>query len=292
VSSIERTSFGRGLWRVVRQLGVVAMLVLLTSAASADTRTDFLVRMLGTSSQFRVRAQAALALGSRPKDASVLTALSSGLRDEHPAVRAASASALEQLADAVAVPWLERARQDRDPSVRSAVTKALQSMRAGRDRAPSVPSTNPNPVTDGASFYVAVGIPNAKALKLGEGLAADLRTHVATQVLQIAGVRIAPAEESNAEAQRVVAQRRLAGYHLESSVTSLEARSDGSIRAQVSVVVATYPGRDIRAMLTGAATIVGGGQGDSDKLEVISAAFTGALRRLPQAMQAGLARAP
>ncbi|MFM2417950.1 MAG: hypothetical protein RL385_2673 [Pseudomonadota bacterium] len=289
---MERTSFGCRLWRLLRQIGVVALLLALANAASADTRTDFLVRMLGTSSQFRVRAQAALALGSRPKEASVLTALSNGLRDEHPAVRAASASALEQLSDAVAMPWLEKARQDRDPSVRSAVAKAIQSLRAGRDRLPSVANTIPTPPTDGASYYVAVGVPSAKALKLGDVLAKDLRTHVTTQVLQIAGVRIAPAEESTAEAQRVVAQRRLAGYHLESAVTSLEERSDGSIRAQVSVVVATYPGRDIRAMLTGAATIVGGGQGNSDKLEVISAAFTGALRRLPQAMQAGLARAP
>jgi hypothetical protein len=64
------------------------------------------------------------------------------------------------------------------------------------------------------------------------------------------------------------------------------------VRAQVSVIVGTYPGRDMRAMLSGAATVSGGGSGDSTRLEAVQAAYSGALRRLPQAMQAGLARAP
>jgi hypothetical protein len=47
----------------------------------------------------------------------------------------------------------------------------------------------------------------------------------------------------------------------------------------------------MRVMLSGAATVSGAGSSEQAKLQAAEAAFTGALRRLPQAMQAGLASA-
>jgi hypothetical protein len=119
-----------------------------------------------------------------------------------------------------------------------------------------------------------------------------LREHVARQVGQIAGVKLAPENEDKKAAESVLGAQKLVGYFIDSSVTSIETRPDGSVRAQVSVIVGTYPGRDIRAMLSGAATLSGGGSSESAKVQAIEAAYVGALRRLPQAMQAGLARAP
>jgi hypothetical protein len=102
---------------------------------------------------------------------------------------------------------------------------------------------------------------------------------------------LAPENEAPKAAERVLRSEKLVGYFVDSSVTKIETRPDGSVRAQVSVIIGTYPGRDIRAMLSGAATVSGGGTGEAAKLQAVEAAFTGALRRLPQAMQAGLARA-
>jgi hypothetical protein len=115
---------------------------------------------------------------------------------------------------------------------------------------------------------------------------------VATQVAQIQGVRLAPENEDRKAAERVISSGKLVGYFVDSSVTNIEIKPDGAVRAQVSVVVGTYPGRDIRAMLTGGATLSGGGSGEDAKVQAVQAAFTGALRKLPQAMQAGIARAP
>src|SRR4051812_20327491 len=91
----------------------------------ADSKSDFLVRMLATSSQFRVRAQAALALAANNEPA-VIQALTKSLRgDEHPAVRAASASALERLRAPSSLSALRAALRDEDKTVRAAAQRAV-----------------------------------------------------------------------------------------------------------------------------------------------------------------------
>src|SRR5689334_15704301 len=72
-------------------------LLLSPHGALADARSDYLVRLLAGSTQFRVRAQAAISLGSVEPAASVVSALSKALSDEHPAVRAAAANSLGRL---------------------------------------------------------------------------------------------------------------------------------------------------------------------------------------------------
>lgn len=266
---------------------LVALLLAFASSTLADARTDFLIRMLSTSAQFRVRAQAALALGgSKPVDSAIVRALSTSLTDAHPAVRAASAAALERLRDPGSLPALRAAQSDSDGAVRAAVRSALTAIEPAGTRPQPVVPTPSGPAT----YYVGVGLPGSQA-GLSSGALRSLREHVAEQVRQISGVRLAPENEDRGTAERVLGSQKLVGYFIDSSVTSVETRSDGSIRAQVSVIVGTYPGRDMRAMLSGAATLMGGGTDESAKIQAVQAAYAGALRRLPQAMQAGLARA-
>lgn len=256
----------------------------------ADSRTDFLVKMLSTSDQFRVRAQAALALAGI-QEPTITTALIRALRkDEHPAVRAASASALERSAGVAVVAALKDAQRDPDPAVRAAAKKAVQEI----DRIASAKSSQPtdsHQPSGGSVFYVGIGLPGSQVPSLSPAVLRGLREHLSREVVQIAGVRLAPENEPRGAAERELRSQKLVGYFIDSSVTSLETKPDGSIRAQVSVIVGTYPGRDMRAMLSGAATI-SGGSGEETRLEAVQAAYTGALRRLPQAMQAGIARAP
>ena len=79
-------------------------LVLWASAGAADARSDYLIRLLRGSSQFRVRAQAAISLGNTDPSAEVLAALSLSLKDEHPAVRAAAATSTSWTARSPARP--------------------------------------------------------------------------------------------------------------------------------------------------------------------------------------------
>jgi hypothetical protein len=100
----------------------------------------------------------------------------------------------------------------------------------------------------------------------------------------VTGVEIAPERESNAQARTVVQRRRLAGFYLDASIVSLGENANG-MRAEVSVIVATYPGRDMRSILRGAATVPGG-RGPEAERQALEGAIRGALRSLSQALAA------
>jgi len=272
------------------RLAAILLSLLVATTAVADARTDFLVRMLSTSTQFRVRVQAALALGAQSPDAKIVGALARALGDGHPSVRAASATALERLNDGSALPALRNAQRDRDSDVRRAVDKAIASISGssgGQRPDTGGGEVGPAPTPSGpATYYVGVGIPGDRV-----GLPATeisrLHDYVVRTVQAIEGVVIAPERESESAARSVISQRRLAGFYVDGSVTKVEVRPDGAVRAEVSVVVGMYPGRSIKAMLSGAATVPGGGSSPVARQRAIEGAFTGALRRLPQAMRAG-----
>jgi len=250
------------------------------SSARADARSDYLVQLLNGSSQFRVRAQAAISLGAVKADAKVVEALGRALRDEHPAVRAAAANSLGRIEDPASLSALKAATNDPEAPVRTAVAAAVARVEAAKRASGGMATTPPVP-SGPARYYVAIGAPASRATGVSDS---DLKTAhqvLRTRVQEIEGVVLAPPNESNSSAEQVLKSRKLKGFYLESSVTSIENKPDGGVRAVVSLVVATYPGRDIRAMMQGAATALGGGD---IKSQAVEAAFKSALRQLPQAM--------
>jgi len=271
-------------------LSLVAALLTLSSpvVVEADARSDYLVRLLRTSNAFRVRAQAALSLGRVENDPAVVRALSQSLGDDHPAVRAASAASLEQIRDPSALAALRNARRDSDSSVRTAVGRAIRTLErvaSSRPRSTTVPDSG-DPQGP-ARYYVGVGMPGTQ-----EGISrqtlSSARDFIKSRVRSLDGVVVAPENESTGAARRVLRSRRLTGYYLDSSIVRIENRNGGT-RAVVSVIVNTYPGRDMRVILQGAATVQGA-SGASAQRQAIEGALTGALRRLPQAFAAGDAR--
>ena len=105
-----------------------------------------------------------------------------------------------------------------------------------------------------------------------------LRERVST----IDGVLVlAPPDEPPSQVRSVLRARNLRGYYIESSVTSLERSPAAAFAPPVSVIVATYPDRAMRAIMQGAATAMGGGD---SKTQAMAAALKSALNQLPQAM--------
>jgi hypothetical protein len=269
----------------------VTVLVLATTAY-ADARTDFLVNALRTSPMFRVRAQAAMSLGSVRAEPQVIAALTSALEDEHPAVRAAAAAALERQGDPSVLPALRRSADDREAAVRTAVTRAIAALERVQSNArATTPSTSPGTETADASsgrarYYVAVGRPGTNIRTVSPATLDGLRTFIAQQARSIPGVELAPEGERRADANRVLRSRGLVGYFLDSSILELEERPGGGVRARVSVVVQTYPDRNIRSMLSGSATVTSGA-GETARRQAIEGALRGALRGLAAVMNAG-----
>lgn len=265
----------------------------------ADERSDYLIRLLQTSSAFRVRAQAAISLGNVPPQPEIVAALTAALRDAEGSVRAAAASSLGRLGDASAIPALTALSRDSSPQVRTAATEAIATLRRAPSRVAATPGVAPataaaaagtvGTATGPARFYVGIGVPGTRVPSADAGVVRGARAHIERTISAMAGVVVAPEGETVATATRVLRARSLVGFYLDSSVTALESRPDGSLRASVSVVVQDYPGRNVRSMLTGSAT-VSGEQGATAQRTAIEAALGSALRNLGQAMAASSPR--
>ena len=255
---------------------MVAAVWFVAAGALADARGDYLVRLLKDSKTFRVRAQAALSLGKLPQSRRHTQALIRALKDKHPAVRLAAVSSLEKIGDTTTKSALKKRLKDKDRSVRTAARRALKSIdelasAAGR-QGPGKPK-----------YYVAIGAPAAKARDVDSVVLSSLKTEIENQMLQREGVVLAAPGQAPASVRRLLKKRRLRGFHVETSVVSLR-NSGSATRAKVSVIVSTYPGRDIRAMLSGKATAQGGDP-STRATQAIVGATSGALRRVATAME-------
>lgn len=272
---------------------VLVASVLMPVVAAADQRSDLLIRMLTTSPEFRVRTQAALSLGRTDGGADVVAALVRALADSNAAVRAAAATALGTVGDASSLAALRRAQQDSDSGVRRAATGSISSVESrsgGGATAASTATTAAAVATTsssgtestGATYYVGIGATASRAPRIGSDLLQHARTVIVSQVRNVGGTEIAPDNESTDAAASVIRRRRLSGVYLECSIVSADATASGT-RVAVSIIVGTYPGRDMRAILNGAATVPGASGPEADRMAV-EGAIRGALRNLPQAM--------
>ena len=233
------------------------------------------MRLLRNSNAFRVRAQAALSLGQLDSTRKSVAALERAARDKHPAVRVSAISSLRRLGAKESLPVVERATRDKNKAVRRAAVEAAAALSAigERERGPGQPQ-----------YLVAVGMPGAKAQRVSRQMLFDARIYLLEQLLGLEGVELAPDDLTPADAKREITQRKLQGYYLESSVVTLEPKGAG-VRAVVSVIVLSYPGRDMRGMLRGAATASGRYSAETAE-QAVQGALVGALRRLPTVLAA------
>jgi hypothetical protein len=126
-------------------------------------------------------------------------------------------------------------------------------------------------------------LPASKGEAVRKEVLLRARKFIEEQVRSFDGVRIAPTNENSVRVKSVLRHDKLMGFFLDSSVVQVEKRPGGGTRAVVSIIVGTYPGREMRSILQGAATVMGEGPGT--EVQAIEGAFRGALRRLPQALE-------
>lgn len=273
----KRLRAQNGGWHLWRGLLVAALLF--ASTAQADGRQDYLLRLLRSSPAFRVRAQAALSLGQLERNRKSVGALERAVKDKHPAVRVSAISSLRRLGSKDSLPVVEVAIRDRNKAVRRAAVDAAATLSAIGEREHGPGRTR---------YLVAVGMPGAKAERVSRQMLFDARIFLSERLVELNGLELAPDDLTPAAAKREIAQRRLDGYHLESSIVTLEPKGAG-VRAVVSIIVLTYPGRDMRGMLRGAATASGRYSAQTAE-QAVHGAFVSALRRLPILLEATNAR--
>jgi hypothetical protein len=118
-------------------LAACGLLVWGPARAEEDPRVAFLARQLGSAADPRVRAQAALTLGTT-EATGARSVLCAALTDPIPLVRVAAARALPELHELEALDCLLARAGDPAPEVQAEVERSLARLREVKARAPTV----------------------------------------------------------------------------------------------------------------------------------------------------------
>jgi hypothetical protein len=253
--------------RLALRILAVVMLLLTTSViAAADGRIDFLAERLryppaaGQPDDFRVRTNAALALGATNDDAAV-PPLCRGLDDPSEVVRQAVAVALKRLVRNSALDCLRRrASVESNSSVKLQIQRAIEAIESAGGGGGSG-GGGEAPYVAGAKYYVSISPVSNKTDRPQADVDRIVRGAVAAKLAQLGEYQLAPAGESSAAAKAVMAKRQLKGFYLAVSVDPLD-YADGSLRVRVKIAVFSYPSRDLRGEVPAGATFPGARPGD------------------------------
>jgi hypothetical protein len=244
------------------------LLVLLATAdpARGDGRTHFLADRLryppsqGQADDFRVRTNAALALGATA-DGDAVAPLCAGLSDPSELVRQAVAIALKRLARSPSFDCLQR-RMAVEPnaSVKLQIQRAMEAVEASGGGAGSGIAGQPSYVAD-AKYYVSISPVTNSTTRARTEIERTVHDAIGSKLAELGSYQLAPAGESNDAAKTTVARRKLKGFYLAVSVDRLD-YSDGNLRVKVKIAVFSYPGKDLRGEVPAAATLPGARPGD------------------------------
>lgn len=229
-------------FRATRALSILAWwgLLLWASAASAQpSDLDRLIYNLANSDDFRVRTQAALALGAS-KSEKAAPPLCSALGDSNTTVRTASAAALGRLALRAGRDCLERRLgSESSDVVKAAIQKALDAIKLG-----GAGGAEPAFAND-TKFYVAIGKTTDKTGRGSAEVDGIVRSAMSSKVGQTAGLLAAPANESPADAKRrLAAHAGVKGFYLSPGVAPPD-YAGGNLKVKLEVAMLSYPEKNL-----------------------------------------------
>ena len=266
----------------------VATLSASPAAAQRGNRTGFLVERLkyppksGVSDDFRVRTNAALALGQTNDDDAVAPLCTALESDPSESVRQAVAAALGRLGRSTAVSCL-RARTDGEgkessTQVRLQIARAVAALEAssGETRAERAVVDGPfkPALNEKAKYYISIA-PVATSGDRSRDEIQRMVLEIFRSKLESAGqFQLAPDEESLKLAKDVLAKRKLRGYQLALGV-DFDYGGTG-LRVKIKCAVFSYPNRDLTAHFTPGAAQDGVSKGDrgaeNNLLKIVSGA--------------------
>ena len=256
-------------------IALAAAFVLFATSARADSRTTFLAERL-KADDFRVRTNAALALGATSDDAAVQP-LCGALSDSNEVVRQSAAAALKRLAKPASLGCLKaRLAVEGSDSVKLQLTRAIESLdgAGGGGGGGGGPDDGPPKLVANAKYYVSLssitnntGRPQAEIDKV-------VLAAMKAKFESLGNYQLAPKVETPDAAKAVIARRSMKGYYLSVTVSAFD-YSSGGLKVTVRMTVASYPGKNILGELGPNAMMPGtrpGDHGAEDQLMQATAA--------------------
>lgn len=223
--------------RLRRHLVLVAvtLAVWLVAAPALAGKIDDLAKQL-QSDDFRIRTQAALSLGAT-NDPAAVAPLCGALTDSNQTVKLAAVAGLGKLGRDEGAACLKKAKpNEKDSTVSTAMDKAVESIAVGGD--PPMPGMS-------AKYYVAIQVSN-KSSRGNLEVERMVRMALQKKLLANSAYAIAPRGETNTQASTVIKARKLTGYILMANVEPFD-YSGGNLTVKLSVALATYPDRSVKA---------------------------------------------
>lgn len=240
-------------------------LLLFPRPARADQRTGYLADQLRTNDDYRVRTQAALALGASGDDAAVKP-LCDGLGDSNASVKVAAAAALGKLGKPSGLPCLQNAgKKESVPSVKSQIEKSIASLQGGGSGG-SGPAAPPPPGAD-TKVYVAIQVTNKTGRPAPE-IETIVRSAMQSKILSKAGYAVAPKTETSAQGGQLIKSKKLKGFFLIATVES-PVYSGGNLSQVVRVSMWTYPEKALQGEFAPKLTQSGTSAGDIQSENVL-----------------------
>lgn len=208
-----------------------ACCLFLTELAHAQGTGDVdrMIENLRNGADFRVRTQAALALGATRSERATAP-LCAALGDANTTVRAAAAAALGKL-QLGGAECLE-ARFGREPSdtVKAAIRRAIEQVRGGAE-----PVFGPD-----TKFYVSIGKTTDKSGRTGDAIERMVRTAMLAAAGPL-GIVIAPmSETAEAAKKRIAARRGLRAFYLSPRVGPIEYTGE-NLKVRLEIAIFSYP---------------------------------------------------
>jgi hypothetical protein len=241
--------------RLPHRIGVLGMLLALiwaNQSASAEGRVGYLIDQLKNATDFRVRTQAALALGATD-DASAAAPLCEALDDA-----SAAAAGLGKLKNPAGLPCLRGHMSETNASVRSVIERSAKLLQGSAGWPSKPPPPGPND-----TFYVAIG-PIADNTGRGDKTIEQLvGSTMQDKLLSLQGYAVAPQGETGGAANRVIKQKSLRGYLLQTRVETPRA-TGGGLTILVRVTFWTYPGKALQGEFSPKLTMQGASPGDKE----------------------------
>jgi hypothetical protein len=241
--------------------------------AQTASRVDRAVDELRNNEDFRVRTQAALALGAS-KDKRAVSPLCDGLDDSSATVRAAAGAALGKLALGGLDCVKSHLADERNTSVKTVLVKALETLKTGQKPA----------VTVETKYYVAIGPTTDKTGRSGTEVDDMVHGAVEQAVADREGYVVAPRTETTTEAKAVTTKwKKLKAFFLWPKVQPPD-YTGGNLTVRFEIAVFTYPGKAMKGTIPLKLTMSDVRPGDKDtENDLIRRAASSALERFADA---------
>ncbi|AUX22119.1 hypothetical protein SOCEGT47_026200 [Sorangium cellulosum] len=216
---------------------VTLVLSLWPTRLLANQRTSYLAAQLKSNEDYRVRTQAALALGASGDDAAAKP-LCDALADSNASVKVAAAAALGKLGKPSGLACLQRAEpRERTPAVKAQIKKSIAALSSGGAAAPPPPGAD-------TKYYVAIEISNKSGRPESE-IEPLVRAAMQAKILSRAGYAVAPKGETVVQGKKILKGKKMQGFYLLATVEPA-IYQNGNLTQVVRVSMWTYPAKALQ----------------------------------------------